>query len=179
MKPIVNLTTKEPTRGLAHPPAFEFSSVPLGEPLGSKAIGANVTRVPPGRAAFPFHHHYANEEHFLILGGTGVLRYGAETFPVGPNDYIVTPAGGPETAHQLINTGEADLVYLALSTTIVPEVVGYPDSAKTGVAAVPWGQDPPRFVLRDARKAETGYWDGEDGANVAAAVAAAKEPGPP
>ena len=179
MKPIVNLATTEPTRGMAHPPVFAFSVVPLGEPLGSKAIGANVTRVPPGNAAFPFHHHYANEEHFLILGGTGVLRYGDETFPVGPNDYIVTPAGGPETAHQLINTGKVDLVYLALSTNVVPEVVGYPDSAKTGVAAAPWGQDPPRFILRDERKTETGYWDDEDGGRVAATIAASQKPGLP
>ena len=46
-----------------------------------------------------------------------------------------------------INTGDVDLVYLAISTLQVPEVVGYPDSRKTGVAVVPWGQSPPRRVV--------------------------------
>jgi uncharacterized cupin superfamily protein len=37
-----------------------------------RAIGANLTRVPPGKAAFAFHQHHANEEYFFILSGTGV-----------------------------------------------------------------------------------------------------------
>ena len=79
---------------------FEYSMAEVAEGLGAQSIGANVTRVPPGKAAFPLHHHHANEEHFLILSGTGMLRIGAETFEVGPQDYIVNLLGGAETAHQ-------------------------------------------------------------------------------
>ena len=92
MKPILNLADA-PTNGMNHADRFDFRMAQLAGPLGAKAIGANVTRVPPGKAAFPLHHHYANEEHFFILSGTGVLRQGAESYPVKPDDYIVSPAG--------------------------------------------------------------------------------------
>ena len=170
MKPILNLADA-PTRNEKHGDRFESHMTQLAMPLGAKAIGANVTRVPPGKAAFPFHHHYANEEHFFVLSGTGVLRLGAETHSVKPNDYIVNLTGGPETAHQLINTGREDLVYLAISTKITPEIGGYPDSAKTGVMPAPWGQQPPPFLVMDAGKGDVSYWDGEDGRAVSAVVA--------
>ena len=169
MKPIINLADA-PTDGMSHGEHFDFRMSQLAGPLGARSIGANVTRVPAGKAAFPLHHHYGNEEHFFVLSGTGTLRLGAETYAVRPNDYIVTPAGGPETAHQLINTGDGDLVYLAISTKSVPEVVGYPESGKTGVMAAPWGAKPPPFLVHDRTKGDVQYWDGEDGQAVAAAV---------
>ena len=125
----------------------------LAHPLGATRIGSNVTSVPPGKAAFPAHHHFANEEHFFVLAGTGVLRNGDEWYEVGPQDYIYCAPGSSEHAHQLINTGNVDLVYLAISTLQVPEVVGYPDSHKTGVAVAPFGQLPPRFLVEDKLKA--------------------------
>jgi uncharacterized cupin superfamily protein len=136
-----------------------------------------VTRVPPGKAAFPIHHHHANEEHFFILSGSGVLRVGAETYAVKPQDYIVTLPGGAELAHQLVNTGSEDLVYLAISTLIVPEVVGYPDSRKTGVRIANGEAPDARFLVPDAARNTVGYWDAEDGARVAEIVAAAGSAG--
>lgn len=150
---------------------FEYSMAELGDDLGARSIGANVTRVPPGKAAFPFHHHHANEEHFFILSGTGVLRVGAETFDVKPQDYIVNLPGGAETAHQLVNTGTEDLVYLAISTARLPEVVGYPDSGKTGVRVALDRSPGARFLLQDRAKNTVGYWDGEDGEQVARIIA--------
>jgi len=38
-------------------------------------------------------------------------------------DYILCPPGRAERAHQLINVGDQDLVYLAFSTRLLPEVV--------------------------------------------------------
>lgn len=163
-----------PRRTLSHGDRFEAELASLAAPLGARRIGANVTRVPPGKAAFPFHHHHANEEHFFVIAGRGVLRIGAETHAVGPHDYIYCPPGGAEVAHQLVNTGEEDLVYLAVSTTQYPEVAGYPDAGKTGVR-VDVGEAPgARFLLADAHRDSVGYWDGEDGAAVAAVVAAAR-----
>jgi uncharacterized cupin superfamily protein len=154
---------------------FEFQMASLARAAGSRAIGANVTTVKPGKAGFPLHHHHANEEHFFILSGTGVLRVGAETFPVKPQDYIVNLPGGPETAHQLVNTGDVDLVYLAISKVLFPEVAGYPESGKTGVR-LSMGEAPEvRFLLRDQDKDAVGYWDGEDGSGVSAVVTHARE----
>ena len=55
---------------------------------------------------------------------------------------------------------------LAISTLQTPEVVGYPDSQKTGVAVAPFGQLPPRFLVEDKLKDTKSYWDDEDGAAV-------------
>lgn len=170
MKRVLNIDDAAVSRTLAHGDAFDVRMAPLAELLGARQIGANVTRVPPGKAAFPFHHHYANEEHFLILRGTGVLRCGEETHPVRPGDYIVNPAGGPEHAHQLVNTGTEELMYLALSTLVTPEVVGYPDSAKVGVRPEPYSPTGKRWLVPNGELDKTQYFDGEDGARVRAIV---------
>ncbi len=168
-EPIINVDDA-PVHETSNGDHFAVKMAQLAGPLGAKGIGTNLTRVPSGKAAFPFHHHFANEEHFFILSGSGRLRVGEETYPVRPHDYIVNPAGGPEHAHQLINTGDEDLVYLAISTKVAPEIVGYPDSGKTGVMAVPWGQEPHPFMVQDETKGAVGYWDGEDGRAVAATL---------
>jgi uncharacterized cupin superfamily protein len=162
---IVNAAQSEKSSDM-HGVHFAVSMTELAVPAGGKAIGANLTRVPPGKAAFPLHHHFANEEHFFILSGTGVLRTPSGTQPVRPEDYIVCLPGGPEQAHQLINTGVVDLVYLAISTTVVPEIVGYPDSGKTGVRSAYTGDPADRFLVRNDRKNEVEYWDDETGAAV-------------
>jgi len=168
-KPVLNLADAR-VHSSSSGTRFEYSMAELAEGLGARSIGANVTRVPPGKAAFPLHHHYANEEHFFILSGTGVLRVGAETFQVGPQDYIVNLPGGAETAHQLVNTGTEDLVYLAISTALRPEVVGYPDAGKTGVRTSFDESPATRFLMQDSAKNTVGYWDGEDGDAVARIV---------
>ena len=167
--PIINVADAPRYDG-RHGDYFEFSMSMLAEAAGGRCIGANVTRVPPGKAAFPLHHHRANEEHFLILSGSGVLRVGGDTYAVRPQDYIVSLPGGAESAHQLVNTGGEDLVYLAISTAVLPEVVGYPDSGKTGVRLERDASPGARFMIPDADRDTVGYWDGETGEAVAAIV---------
>jgi uncharacterized cupin superfamily protein len=172
-KPLINVDEATTHQG-ANGDSFGYSMTELASALGAKAIGANLTRVPPGKAAFPFHHHYANEEHFFVLSGTGVLRHGTQIHDVKKHDYVVHLPSGPEGSHQLINTGTEDLVYLAISTSAVPDVVGYPDSAKTGVRTAPYGAENSRFLLPDACKDTATYWDSEDGKQVAQIVAACR-----
>jgi uncharacterized cupin superfamily protein len=168
-KPVINVS-QGPTHSAQSGQHFAYSMTELAAELGARAIGANVTRVPPGKAAFPYHHHYANEEHFFVLEGSGVLRCGDETYRVAKYDYIVSIPGGPDRAHQLINTGTEDLVYLAISTSVVPEVCGYPDSAKVGVRTAPFGEPSSRFLIPDDCKDTVGYWEREDGERVAQIV---------
>jgi uncharacterized cupin superfamily protein len=169
MKPFVNIAEVE-TFPSGHGERFAATHGLVSKPLGGKKIGASVTRVEPGKAAFPFHHHHGSEEHFFIVSGTGTLRHGGDTYPVRAGDYIVHRPGGPETAHQLINTGSETLVYLALGAMVAPEVVGYPDSGKIGISTMPWGQEGLRFMVMNKGLDAIGYWDGEDGAAVTAAL---------
>jgi uncharacterized cupin superfamily protein len=110
--------------------------------LGAQKLGYNITVVPPGKRAFPFHNHRVNEEMFFILQGSGEVRIGKETYPVRQGDVIACPPGGKETAHQIINIGKEELRYLAVSTKMTPEICDYPDSNKFGILAdYPAGAD--------------------------------------
>ena len=102
----------------------------VGAKIGARLLGYNITAVPPGMRAFPLHNHHVNEEMFFILSGSGELRVGEERHPLRAGDFIANPPGGPEVAHQIINTGNEELRYLAVSTLLTPEVVEYPDSGK-------------------------------------------------
>jgi len=169
-KPVINVSQADTHTGSSGE-CFAYSMTELAGALGAQAIGANITRVPPGKAAFPFHHHHANEEHFFVLSGSGVLRLGEELHAVAKNDYIVNLPGGPERAHQLINTGVEDLVFLAISTNAIPDVCGYPDSGKTSVRTAPYEEPNSRFLIADASKDTVTYWELEDGKRVAQIVA--------
>jgi uncharacterized cupin superfamily protein len=127
--------------------------------IGARKLGYNLTVLPPGKAQCPFHSHRAEEEMFLILDGEGELRFGAERYRIRKHDVIACPAGGPEVAHQIINTGTSDLRYLALSNLETVEVCEYPDSNKVGVFA---GR-PDDARLRKLFRAETDveYYDRE------------------
>ena len=131
---------------------------PLGGPLGAKKLGFNVTEVAPGKSAFPFHSHRANEELFFVIEGQGQLRFGAGTFPVRAGDVVACPTGGPEVAHQFVNTGAAPLKFLAVSTMLHPEVCHYPDSGKFGILD---GMGPQGFRHIGRPGDNVDYWEGE------------------
>jgi uncharacterized cupin superfamily protein len=150
--------------GAEHTPAkFQARVGDIGRRLGAQKLGYNLTVVPPGKRAWPVHNHRANEEMFFVLEGEGEVRIGSETFPIKKGDVIAHPPGGPETAHQIVNTSNAELKYLAVATRISPEVVDYPDSGKFGVYAEYPSADGKlanfRFIGRPGMGAN--YYDGE------------------
>ena len=168
--PIINIADVELQ---SRPPAFAASGDAaqrfdarmgmVGARIGAKLLGYNITSVPPGKRAFPLHNHMVNEEMFFVLEGNGELRIGDATHPVRAGDIIACPPGGPETAHQLINTGDVELKYLAVSTALSPEVCQYPDSGKFAVSVYGGSGKPGdwrfRHVGRDADTRD--YWEGE------------------
>ena len=149
--------------GKPAPEIFEAKLGDIGRRLGAQKLGYNLTIVPPGKRAFPIHNHRVNEEMFFIVEGEGEVRVGKERFPVKQGDVIACPPGGPETAHQIVNSGKRDIKYLSVSTLQSPEVVDYPESGKFGVRAEAIGPDGKPQVLRFlGRWGESlDYWDGE------------------
>ncbi len=132
--------------------------------LGAQKLGYNLTAVPPGKRAFPFHNHRINEEMFFVVDGTGEIRIGDAVYPIRPGDVIACPPGGREVAHQIVNTGTVELRYLAVSTKLSPEIAEYPDSGKFGVLAeYPPGPDgkPQTFRFVGREDLSVGYWEGE------------------
>ena len=136
---------------------------PVGSRIGAQLLGYNITAVAPGKRAFPRHNHHVNEEMFFILSGSGELRVGDERFTLRQGDFIANPPGGPETAHQIVNTGTEELRYLAVSTLLTPEIVEYPDSGKFGAMLRKKLPDGTQRVLRHIDREGSGldYWEGE------------------
>jgi uncharacterized cupin superfamily protein len=163
--PIVHLDELQFTRDMRHADRFEAKLAPVGPTLGARKLGYNVTAVPPGKRAFPFHNHHANEEMFFILEGEGTLRFGAAEYPVRKGHFICCPCGGPEVAHQIMNTGSGELRYIAVSTMLDTDIFQYPDSGKFGAVG---GRQPGRPLAEASfsgkfvpESADVDYWHGE------------------
>ena len=119
---------------------FHHAVKGLGSSTGGVELGCSYFRVAAGRYAFPRHSHHANEEAIFVLEGNGTLSIGNDDVAVSAGDYAALPKGR-EYAHKLVNTGDTDLVYLCLSTNLVPEITEYPDSGKIGVfGGAEWNQ---------------------------------------
>lgn len=147
-----------------HGDAFAARLAQVAAPRGAKRLGARYVELPPGKKAWPFHAHHANDELFVILSGSGRVRFGAGTYEVAAGDVVVCPAGGAETAHQLTAGGDAPLTYLAVSTMHDPDVLEYPDSGKVAAfaGAAPGGDKGARRVALVVRAdSAVDYWDGE------------------
>jgi uncharacterized cupin superfamily protein len=142
---------------------FEARMGEIATHVGAQKLGYNLTAVPPGKRAFPLHNHRVNEEMFFFLEGSGEVRIGSASYPVRKGDVLACPPGGPETAHQIINTGETELKYLAVSTLIYPEICDYPDSGKFLIAEQQRSADGKVQGFRHIGRAESAvdYWDGE------------------
>jgi uncharacterized cupin superfamily protein len=128
----VNLAEAE-LQEQSHGKTYAFARAQLGKALGLTRIGCSYLIVPPGKAAFPFHKHHVSDELFVILEGEGEQRWGDERYPVRTGDVVSAPRA--TEAHQLVNTGDRDLRYLALSDIGSEDVLEYPDSGKVAFAA--------------------------------------------
>ena len=169
-KPVVNIDEVPLVpRPDAHKPKgdsaalYGMSMARITPLVGAQQLGYNVTAVPPGKRAFPYHSHRVNEEMFFVLAGSGEVRIGDQTYPLRKGDILACPAGGIETAHQIINTGAEELRYLAVGTTRTPEICDYPDSKKFGIYDEPRGGQDPKSMFRHLTRTDQclDYWDGE------------------
>ena len=163
-KPVVNIA-EAPLQELTSPKAkFRAKLARLGPMLGTEKLGAMLTIVEPGKSAFPFHAHHAIEELFFIVEGTGSYRYGDQTFPVRSGDLLAAPTGGAAQAHQIVNTGDARLVFLAISTMDPVDIVEYPKTGKLRVYAQGEATDAARARLNHVmrRGSAVDLYDGEE-----------------
>lgn len=161
MKPLLNLDEITAFDDVEEDGVYTSKRALFSAGIGARQLGYNLTILPPGKVQCPFHVHRAEEEMFLILDGEGELRFGDRRYPIKKHDVIACPTGGPELAHQIINTGSVDLRYLALSTLADVEVCEYPDSGKVSLLAGRRGER----TLRKIFRAETtvDYYDREKG----------------
>lgn len=116
---------------------------------GGHPFDVELTKLPPGATNFPFHAHAAQWEVYLVVSGSGELRAGDTRTAITAGDAFVCPPG---EAHQIKNTGAADLLYYVIADNPPADFATYPDSNK-------WAVKPPRkcFTMQ-----EVDYFAGEE-----------------
>jgi uncharacterized cupin superfamily protein len=159
VKPVINLDEVE-FDDIEENGLYTSSRATISDRIGARDLGYNLTVLPPGKAQCPFHCHHGEEEMFLILEGEGELRFGKERFPIRRHDVIACPTGGPEVAHQIINTGTTTMRYLSLSTLVEVDSCEYPDSGKVSIDAGKRGHPALRKMFRAENTVD--YYDREN-----------------
>lgn len=149
---------------------YQSADTSFGARLGLSALGIGYSEVPPGKSSCPFHNHHVEDELFIVIEGEGTYRYGEQSFAFKAGDVLGAPAGGRDTAHQIINTGSVTLRYLGVSTMAATEVCEYPDSGKFLVTSQAGGTGTRLRHMGRLGEHNHDYWDGEPGAQAPAAV---------
>ena len=126
----------------------------LGAAAGSDKIYVNIDYVKPGAKSVKYHSHSKQEEFFLILKGSGILRMKDEEVSVKQGDFVAKQAG-LDIAHQFINNGSEILQILDCGLNERDETITYPDedvillkkqrlAFKLSYALKDWSSDPNR-----------------------------------
>jgi uncharacterized cupin superfamily protein len=156
-----------PLEGWSQGTLYASADVRIGPKIGVKDLGISYSEVPPGKSGCPFHNHHVEDELFIILEGEGTYRFGTDSYPIKAGDVLGAPAGGQETAHNIVNTGTVSLRYYSISTMAATEVCEYPDSGKFLVSSRTTRNPYDKATLRHLQHLDnTGvdYWDKEPGA---------------
>ncbi len=142
-----------PLKHESREPLYASTGARLAAGTAALKMGASIDVLEPGKRGCPYHLHHAQEEMFIVLEGHGTMRVAGEMLAVKAGDVVFVPPG-PDYPHQMINTSDAPLKYLSISTQDSPEVCEYPDSNKTLAYGAGFG----RMSRLDT---DLDYWDGE------------------
>ena len=109
-----------------------------------------ISRIPPGKSACPYHSHSAQWEFYHVVSGQGTVRHADGKTAIEAGDAFIFQPGEP---HEIINDSSEDLVLYVVADNPIGESCYYPDSNKWLV------RSPERRLIRsDALK----YYDGEE-----------------
>lgn len=147
-----------PLTRLLREPHYDCLGASLGCGSAARKLGASFDILAPGKRGCPYHLHHAQEEMFVILEGRGTLRVAGEVLALKAGDVIFIPTG-PEYPHQILNTSDAPLKYLSVSTKESPEICEYPDSGKFMAEGSLQSSQP--FEMIDRRGPGLDYWEGK------------------
>ncbi len=146
-----------PRRRELREPLYDTECARLGAGTAAVGLGMGIDVLAPGKRGCPYHLHHAQEEAFVVLEGRGTLRVAGEMLEIKAGDVAFLPAG-PDYPHQIINTSDAPLKYLSISTRERPEIVEYPDSGKYLATSGEGGQG---FGRMSRLAEDLDYWEGE------------------
>jgi uncharacterized cupin superfamily protein len=98
----------------------------LGDVFGLTNFGVNLTRLAPGAASALRHAHTRQDELVYILEGEATLVTNTGETRLRPGMCAGFKAGTGD-AHQLVNRGERDVVFLEVGDRSAGDAVAYPD----------------------------------------------------
>ncbi len=99
---------------------------PLGDALGLRNFGVNLTRLEPGAASAQRHWHDRQDEFVYIVAGEVVLVTDVGEQVLRPGMVAGFPAGVAD-GHHLINRGRTDALYLEIGDRAPGDRFVYPD----------------------------------------------------
>jgi uncharacterized cupin superfamily protein len=116
----------------------------LGDALGLKHFGVNLTTIPPGAVSALRHWHSHEDEFIYVASGELVLvtNDGEQLLTAG---MVAGFPAGVVDGHCLINRTDRDAVYLEVGDRSPEDAVTYPDDDIAG-KATPQGR---RFTHKD------------------------------
>lgn len=116
----------------------------LGDALGIRNFGVNLTTIPAGAASALRHWHSHEDEFIYVVSGELVLVTNGGEQQLTPGMCAGFPAGKPD-GHCLVNRTSRDAVYLEVGDRRPEDAVTYPDDDLAG-RATPQGR---RFTHKD------------------------------
>jgi uncharacterized cupin superfamily protein len=116
----------------------------LGEALGLRSFGVNLTTLKPSAQSALRHWHGRQDEFVYVLEGELTLVTDAGEQALSPGMCAGFPAGRAD-GHHLVNRGARDAVYLEIGDRAPGDAVVYPDDDLAAEATPPgW-----RFTRKD------------------------------
>lgn len=146
---IANIDEIEPLHRTSPEGGSDWLQRDFGRALGSVETGMRHFAIAAGKLGPPPHCHSAEEEIFLVLGGTGTLWLGDERVPLRQGHVVARPAG-TGVAHAF-QAGPGGLDLLAYGTRDPNDIAYQPRSGKVML----------RGIGVIGRIEQLGYWDGE------------------
>jgi uncharacterized cupin superfamily protein len=116
----------------------------LGDAFGLAAFGVNLVRLAPGAQSAFRHRHTRQEEFLYVLEGEPTLVTDDVETPLRPGMCAGFRPGG--AAHQVVNRGARDAVYLEVGDRPAGDTAEYPHD-DVALSRAPDGT--PRFVHKD------------------------------
>ena len=98
----------------------------LGDHVGLKNFGVNLTRIEPGGQSSARHAHRKQDEFILVMSGEVVLETNEGSQTLGPGMCAGFPAG-TGNAHCFVNKTTKDAILLVVGDRTLFEEVTYPD----------------------------------------------------
>jgi uncharacterized cupin superfamily protein len=98
----------------------------LGDHVGSKNFGVNLTRIVPGGQSSARHAHSKQDEFIWVVSGEVVLETDEGGQTLRPGQCAGFPAGSGN-AHRFVNRSAEDVVLLAIGDRTPFDEIDYPD----------------------------------------------------